>query len=227
MGPRGWMRAVGTISLLLGIGSIPPINEARVPFAFLFAEGAEGTLLFKAFLDYSFAFGIDLLVLGGFLWWAARRPADHIWLVWLVVWIEAFRVVGDALALTRGYPESMNWVFGGFIAFHIAVVVTGVQAKRGICSRLTPAVRVARDRSGIGGCPSNGAPRGFADDTGSRDQGRQLLELEDPRGRSSVWKSTGFASRGSWVRVPSSPLREICCAMVCADGCLRSNRSAL
>lgn len=130
MGIRLWMRVVGTISFLLGVGFIPPINEARVPFVFPFAEGAEGTLLFEAFIDYSFAFGIDLLVLGGFLWWAARRPADHIWLVWLVVWIEAFRVVGDAWALTSGYPESMNWVFGGFIAFHIAVVVTGVLAVR-------------------------------------------------------------------------------------------------
>lgn len=125
-----WMRLVGAIFLLLGVGFIPPINEARVPFAFPFAEGAEGTLLFKAFIDYSFAFGIDLLVLGGFLWWAAKRPSNHIWLVWLVVWTEAFRVIGDAWALTRGYPESMNWVFSGFIAFHIAVVVTGVLAAR-------------------------------------------------------------------------------------------------
>lgn len=127
---RNWMQAVGAIFLLLGVGFIPPINEARVPFAFPFAEGAEGTLLFKAFIDYSFAFGIDLLVLGGFLWWAARRPSEHVWLVWLVVWTEAFRVVGDAWALTRGYPESMNWVFGGFIVFHIAVVVTGVLTVR-------------------------------------------------------------------------------------------------
>lgn len=125
-----WMRVVGAIFLLLGIGFIPPINEARVPFAFPFAEGAESTLLFKAFIDYSFAFGIDLLVLGGFLLWAARRPSDHIWLVWLVVWIEAFRVVGDAWALTRGYPETMNWVFVGFIALHVVVVVAGVLAVR-------------------------------------------------------------------------------------------------
>lgn len=124
------MQVVGVIFLLLGIGFIPPINEARVPFAFPFTEGAEGTLLFKAFIDYSFAFGIDLLVLGGFLWWAALKPTNHIWLVWLVVWIEALRVVGDAWALTRGYPSSMKWVFGGFIVFHVAVVVTGVLAVR-------------------------------------------------------------------------------------------------
>ena len=30
-------------------------------------------------------------------------------------------------------------------------------------------------------------------------------KMDEVWGRSSAWKSTGFASRGSWVRVPSSP----------------------
>lgn len=124
------MRIVGLIYLLLGIGFIPPVNEARAPLAFPFTEGADGTALFNAFIDYSFAFGIDLLVVGGFLLWASRNPNQHTWLVWLVVWTEAARIVGDAWAMTRGYPESMNWVFAGFIVFHLAVVATGIRLVR-------------------------------------------------------------------------------------------------
>lgn len=124
---RTWMRIVGIIYILLGIGFIPMVNEARAPYAFPFTDGAEETLLFGAFIDYSFAFGIDLLVMGGFLLWATRDPDRYTWLVWLVVWLEGFRVVGDLWTFTRPYPGSFQAVIVGFIVLHLIIVVTGVR----------------------------------------------------------------------------------------------------
>lgn len=133
---RRWMAVVGAIYFLLGVGFLPPINEARMTAAFDFAEAGQGTQLFKAFIDYSFAFGQTLLVTGGVLLFASRRPvasaspAEFRWLVGLVVLLETVHVFGDIYALQRGYGTTANMVWLGFIALHLAIAVTGVRVLR-------------------------------------------------------------------------------------------------
>lgn len=129
---RRWMQVVGGLYAVLGIGFLPPINEARMTAAFAFAEDGQGTQLFKAFIDYSFAFGQALFVIGAFLLWTARRSPrpESRPLVWLVVWLEAVFVVGDLWAMQRGYGTTANMVWLGFIAMHLTVVLTGVRVAR-------------------------------------------------------------------------------------------------
>ncbi len=120
-----WMRFVGAFYLLLGIGFIPFINEARLPLMLPTFTASPNTVEYKALIDWTFVFGLDLLVIGAVLIYGARNPLKNVILVWLVIWLEAIRgILDDIYYISRGYVSVPFYV--GFIVVHAIIIVTGI-----------------------------------------------------------------------------------------------------
>ena len=80
---------------------------------------------YKALVDWTFIFGIDLLVIGGGLSDSARNPLKNMMLVWLVIWLEAIRgILADIHYISRGYASVPFYL--GFIVVHVIIIVTGI-----------------------------------------------------------------------------------------------------
>ncbi len=121
---KWWMRAVGAFYLLLTLMNIYGIflgGGQMLTMNAPFAVDAAGVRLAG---DFWLVFVLDLLVIGAFLIWAARRPLKYIALVWVIVWLELIRGIADDLYLiAQGYQA------GGYIAFiviHIVIIGTGI-----------------------------------------------------------------------------------------------------
>jgi len=115
---------VGGVYILLGMGFIPAINAKRLPVMFPDFDAPIGGVAYHGLLDFSFMFGLDLLVIGGFLLWASRAPRRHLNLVWLIVWLELIRGIADDIyMIASGYEPGF---YIGFIVLHILIIVTGI-----------------------------------------------------------------------------------------------------
>lgn len=124
---KWWFRMVGALYLLLGVGFIPALNAARLPMMF---PGVETSgIAYHSLLDFSFMFGLDLLVTGAFLLWASRDPFKNISVVWLVIALEIVRgILDDLYMISQGYAAPF---YIGFIVLHLIIIVTGIQFARG------------------------------------------------------------------------------------------------
>lgn len=125
---KWWFRAVGAIYVLLGIGFIPVVNAARIPLMLPGFDAPEGGVAYRGLLDFSFMFGLDLLVIGLYLLHASRDPLKHLSIVWLVVALEAVRgILDDIYMIARGYAAP---VYAGFIVLHLIIIATGIACVR-------------------------------------------------------------------------------------------------
>ena len=122
-----WMRIVGGFYLLLTIMNL---------YFFAFDDTYIGDTLpfeaddfaIRAFNDAWLVFVLELGVLGAMLVYGSTRAAQAGLLILTVVLAEVFRgVVADAIWIQRGYSAAS---YGGFIAVHIVIIVTGVTALR-------------------------------------------------------------------------------------------------
>ena len=121
---RWWFRIVGLIYTLLGVGFIPALNAARLPMMLPNLDAPVGGVAYRGLLDFSFMFGLDLLVIGIFLLYASRNPLRHLWLVWLIVALEIVRgVFDDVYMIAQGYAPP---VYIGFIVLHLVIIGTGL-----------------------------------------------------------------------------------------------------
>jgi hypothetical protein len=121
---KWWFRLVGGFYVLLGIGFFPPLNELRLPLM-ISIDVAKDTVIYTSLIDWMFAFGLDMLFIGGFLLYASRKPARHFNLAWFIVWYEGLRgVVGDLFFITRGIYSTAFFI--GFIIVHLIISGTGV-----------------------------------------------------------------------------------------------------
>ena len=119
-----WFRLVGLIYILLGIGFIRPLNAARLPMMLPNLDAPVGGVAYHGLLDFSFMFGLDLLVIGVFLFYASRNPLRHLWLVWLIVALEVVRgVFDDVYMIAQGYAPP---VYIAFIVLHLVIIGTGI-----------------------------------------------------------------------------------------------------
>ncbi len=119
-----WMRIVGVLYLLLGIGFVPFLNELRIRSLVPITAGPE-TIEYKALIDWTFVFGLDLIVIGSMLIYGARNPLRNIILVQTVVLLELIRgILDDIYYITRGYASVPFYI--GFIVVHMLIIVTGV-----------------------------------------------------------------------------------------------------
>lgn len=83
-----------------------------------------GGIAHRALLDYTFMFGLYLLVIGGFLLAAPRNPGEHVNLIWLVVALEAVcGIFDDLYMILQGYPPAFLL---GFIVAHLVIILSGV-----------------------------------------------------------------------------------------------------
>lgn len=135
LGLRRWMSVVGAIYVLMGVRFLPWINGAMITAGLgdVAAPGIElesGTVFFDFAVDWMGVFGLDLLVLGGILLYAARNdPSRHRMLVLLVLWQEAIRgVLADIWMI--GQPYASTAFYLAFIVFHLVVIGTGIRALR-------------------------------------------------------------------------------------------------
>ncbi len=69
-----WFRIVGVIYILLGIGFIPALNAARLPLMIPGFDAPIGGAAYRGILDFTFMFGLEMMVIGGFLLYASRAP---------------------------------------------------------------------------------------------------------------------------------------------------------
>ena len=143
-----WFRIVGLIYLALGVTFIPILNTARVETLVPGFDGAPGGAAWNGFIDYTFMFGLEEIVLGLFLIAVASvRPARFAPLVWLLIAFSVIRGIGhDLYMIASGYSLASNLAF---VAFHLSLIVTGVLFLRRWQrrSRRTPATPAASVRS--------------------------------------------------------------------------------
>ncbi len=119
-----WFRVVGLVYIFLGIGFIPALNAARLPMMLSGFDAPIGGIAYRGLLDFTFMFGLDMLVIGVFLLYASRQPARHIWLVWLIVALELVRGIFDDLyMIAQGYTTP---IYIAFIVLHLVIIVTGI-----------------------------------------------------------------------------------------------------
>jgi len=117
-----WLRGVGAFYLLLTAVNLYGIfiNKGFIRQNLPFPVGDAG---FGVTLDFWFTFVLDLLVMGTYMLWASRKPLKHLYLVWLVIWLEIVRGIADDLYMIgRGYNTPFYIVF---ITVHIVIIVTG------------------------------------------------------------------------------------------------------
>jgi hypothetical protein len=125
---------VGVIYVLMGVRLLPWINGPMIE-AGLNDTAAPGLDLtadphfFDFALDWMATLGLDLLVLGGALLFAAANPFTHRIVAHVVIWQEALRgVAADLWMTTRPYANAAFYF--AFAAFHVVVIVTGIRALR-------------------------------------------------------------------------------------------------
>jgi hypothetical protein len=125
-----WFRVVGIVYIFLGIGFIPTLNAARLPMMLPGFDAPIGGVAYRGLLDFTLMFGLDLLVIGGFLLYASRHPARHTWLVWLIVALELVRgIFDDIYMIAQGYAAPF---YIAFIVLHLVIIVTGITFVRRI-----------------------------------------------------------------------------------------------
>ena len=124
-GLRWWMRIVGGVNLLLGLGFIPFVNAQRLGLIFPPLEAGPDTIVYRALIDWMFLFGLDLTVVGAALLYWSRDPARARPLVGLAIALELVHGTGfDLYYATRGYVSVPFYL--GFAAVHLIAVVSGV-----------------------------------------------------------------------------------------------------
>jgi hypothetical protein len=123
-----WFRIVGIVNIALGVMWLPLLNAARLELSVPGWDAPAGGAAHQGFLDYMMLFGLDLIILGAFLFGASFRPGQGRILAWLAIALSAVRgVLDDIYMIAAGYPLGAMLAF---IALHVAIIVTGVLALR-------------------------------------------------------------------------------------------------
>lgn len=123
-----WFRVVGIVNIVLGVMWLPFLNAARLELSIPGWDAPIGGAAYRGFLDYMLLFGLDLIILGGFLIAASFRPAQGRMLAWLAIGLSAVRgILDDIYMIAAGYPLGAMLAF---IAVHATIIVTGIVALR-------------------------------------------------------------------------------------------------
>jgi hypothetical protein len=119
-----WFRIVGIIYIGLGVSWLPFANAPKLEQVIPGFDGPIGGTAYHGFLDWMVVFGLEMIVVGGFLVYASFSPVKYLPLVWLIVALSAVRgIADDVYMIVQGYPVASNLVF---IALHSAIIITGV-----------------------------------------------------------------------------------------------------
>jgi uncharacterized membrane protein HdeD (DUF308 family) len=123
-----WFRSTGVIYVVLGVSWLPFANAPKLEQVIPGFDGPANGTAYNGFLDWMVVFGLEMIVVGVFLFVSSWRPLANEPLVWLVVALSAVRGIADDIyMIVQGYPVASNLVF---IGLHSAIIVTGVLALR-------------------------------------------------------------------------------------------------
>lgn len=123
-----WFRITGIVYLVLGASWIPALSSLTLAQKIPGFDAAAGGTAEQGYLNWMFAFGIDLLVVGVFLLVGSRDPRRYLPLFWVVIALELTRGIGhDVYMIALGYPLVPNIVLG---LLHLVIVATGLLAWR-------------------------------------------------------------------------------------------------
>jgi hypothetical protein len=123
-----WFRSTGVIYVVLGVSWLPFANAPKLEQVIPGFDGPANGTAYNGFLDWMVVFGLEMIVVGVFLFVSSWRPLANEPLVWLVDALSAVRGIADDIyMIVQGYPVASNLVF---IGLHSAIIVTGVLALR-------------------------------------------------------------------------------------------------
>jgi hypothetical protein len=123
-----WFRSTGVIYVVLGVSWLPFANAPKLEQVIPGFDGPANGTAYNGFLNWMVVFGLEMIVVGVFLFVSSWRPLANEPLVWLVVALSAVRGIADDIyMIVQGYPVASNLVF---IGLHSAIIVTGVLALR-------------------------------------------------------------------------------------------------
>ena len=121
---KWWFRIVGIFYILLGIGFIPALNSMRLNKMLPNFDAPIGGVAYHGLLDFSFMFGLDLLITGAFLLHFSGNPLKYSWFVWFIVALEIVRgIIDDLYMIISGYEAPFFIIF---IIVHLIIIVTGI-----------------------------------------------------------------------------------------------------
>ena len=124
---RGWLWAVGSFYVVLGVRFLPAINGRQVLRVLPNWSAPRESVEFKALVDWQWTFGLDLFAIGlvAIVAAAAGSAADYRNVVWVIVARELIGgVVPDAWLIIRGY--TIRSFYAAFIVVHAAIIATGL-----------------------------------------------------------------------------------------------------
>ena len=119
-----WFRITGVIYVVLGVSWLPFANAPKLEQVIPGFDGPVGGTAYNGFLDWMVVFGLEMIVVGVFLFVSSWKPLKNIPLVSLIIALSAVRgIADDVYMIAQGYPLASNLVF---IALHSAIIITGV-----------------------------------------------------------------------------------------------------
>ena len=124
---RGYLWAVGSFYVVLGVRFLPAINGRQVLRVLPGWTSSRENVEFKALVDWQWTFGLDLFAIGLVAIVAASTgsAAGYRYVVWVIVARELIGgVVPDAWLIIRGY--TIRSFYAGFIVVHAALIATGL-----------------------------------------------------------------------------------------------------
>jgi len=123
-----WFRITGVIYVVLGVSWLPFANAPKLEQVIPGFDGPVGGTAYNGFLDWMVVFGLEMIVVGVFLFVSSWKPLKNIPLVSLIIALSAVRgIADDVYMIAQGYPLASNLVF---IALHSAIIITGVLFSR-------------------------------------------------------------------------------------------------
>ena len=138
-----WFRVTGVIYVGLGVSWLPFANAPKLEQVIPGFDGPAGGTAYNGFLDWMVVFGLEMIVVGVFLFVSSRKPLKNLPLVWLIIALSAVRGIADDLyMIAQGYPLASNLAF---IALHSAIIITGVLFSRAALSAAATAAEADRE----------------------------------------------------------------------------------
>lgn len=144
-----WMRAVGTLHLLIGFGAVFLQSGPR-----LYLGGESSSAAHRFAVDSWVMIGLEWLVLGAVLILASRNPYQHRMLAVAVIGFEFFRgIVHDVYMIVRGY-DPLPLV--AWIVVHSITIALGLAFLRSAPGDVAAREASPLDEAAVG---ARGAPR--------------------------------------------------------------------
>jgi hypothetical protein len=140
---KWWFRIVGGFYFLLGIVWSPFVGISRlIPAISPNYDAPAGGEADRLLFNIAGMIGFEWIVMGAYMIYAARNPAKHISLMWLIVGYELVRgILDDIYLIVQGYPVGS---YIAWIVIHTIIITTAVLFTRQAQNQPAAQTAVAR-----------------------------------------------------------------------------------